>query len=97
MPDHQKSAVHCKFPAVVKFAAHLSTSEKRQLLTNLCLGLYITYRAIHDIGLYNWHLQDGSQILRYCIAVYLYRAIHQRCGHTMGMLYTYMPIGIYMV
>ena len=58
-----KSAVHPKPNAVVRFAAHLSR-PKMPDITTLAFGLYITYRAILNIGLYNWQPQKRLQKLR---------------------------------
>ena len=65
-----KSAVHRKPIAITRFAAHLSR-PKMPDITTLAFGLYITYRAILNIGLYNWLLQKGLLKLRFCIIVYL--------------------------
>ena len=49
--------------------------RKTQYDAILWSGLYITYRAILNIGLYNWLLQKGLLKHRICITIYLYRAI----------------------
>ena len=51
-----KSAVHRKPIAITRFAAHLSR-PKMPDITTLAFGLYITYRAILNIELYNWQPQ----------------------------------------
>ena len=66
----RESAVHHKHIAITRFAAHLSR-PKMPDITTLAFGLYITYRAILNIGLYNWLLQKGLLELSFCIAVYL--------------------------
>lgn len=55
-------------------------------------GLYITYRAILNIGLYNWLLQTGLLKLRFCITAYLYRDIHYHAVAPDVKLYTYTSI-----
>ena len=58
-----KSAVHRKPIAITRFAAHLSRPIMPDI-TTLAFGLYITYRAILNIGLYNWQPQKRLQKLR---------------------------------
>ena len=48
-----KSAVHRKPIAIVWFAAHSTTSAKSKMKPPFGAGLYITYRAILNMGLYN--------------------------------------------
>ena len=50
--------------------------RKTQFETTLLSRLYITYRAILNIWLYNWRLQKELLKLLFCIIVYLYRDIH---------------------
>ena len=69
-----KSAVHFQPIGITRFAAHLSR-PKMPDITILAFGLYITYRAILNIELYNWLLQKGLLKHRFCITIYLYRAI----------------------
>ena len=59
----RESAVHHKHIAITRFAAHLSR-PKMPDITTLAFGLYITYRAILNIGLYNWQPQKRLQKLR---------------------------------
>ena len=70
-----KSAVLSKPIAIARFAAHLTTSAKRKMKPPFGAGLYITYRTILNIELYNRYLQRGLLKLRFCITIYLYRAI----------------------
>ena len=61
------------------------------------VGLYITYRAIHNIGSYYWLLQKGLLNPRFCITVYLIRDIHYHAYESAVKLYTYIPIHPYML
>ena len=58
-------------------------------IATLAFDLNITYRAILNIELYKWQLQKGLQKLRYCITVYLYKAIHCKAVAPDVKLYAY--------
>lgn len=87
-----KFAVHRKPIAIKRFAAHSSTSAKRKMKPRFGVGLYITYRTILNIGLYNRYLQRGLLKLRFCITIYLYRTIHY---HAVMLLKNFTPISLY--
>ena len=71
----------------------------------LGVGLYITYRAILNIGLYNRYLQRGLLKLSFSITIYLYRTIHyhavmllKNCTPISICIHTcYIPIQVYLV
>ena len=75
----------------------LNHIRKMQDGATLWSGLYITYRAIPNIGLYNWLLQRGLLKLRFCIIVYLYRDIHYHAIAPGVKQYTYLLIHSYML
>ena len=87
-----KSAVHRKPIAITRFAAHLTTSAKRMSKPPIWVGLYITYRTILNIGLYNRYLQRGLLKLSFSITIYLYRTIHY---HAVMLLKNCTPISLY--
>jgi hypothetical protein len=86
-----KSAVHRKPIAITRFAAHLSR-PKMPDITTLAFGLYITYRTILNIGLYNRYQQRGLLKLSYSITIYLYRTIHY---HAVMLLKNCTAISLY--
>ena len=86
-----KSAVHRKPIAITRFAAHLSR-PKMPDITTLAFGLYITYRTILNIGLYNRYLQRGLLKLSFSITIYLYRTIHY---HAVMLLKNCTAISLY--
>ena len=87
-----KSAVHPKPIAIARFAAHSTTSAKRKVKPRFGVGLYITYSAILNIGSYNWLLQKGLLKHRFCITIYLYRAIQY---HAVVPVKNCTPISLY--
>ena len=65
------SQAHCH----CKICCAFTTSVKRKMEPPFCFRLYIIYRAIHNIGLYNWHLQKGIAevpLMYNCISIYGY-------------------------
>ena len=71
------------------------TFAKRKMMSSFGADCIITYRAILNIGLYNWLLQTGLLKLRFCITAYLYRDIHYHAVAPDVKLYTYTPIHLY--
>ena len=87
-----KSAVHFQPIGITRFAAHSTTSAKRKMKPPIGVGLYITDRAILNIGLYNRYLQRGLLKLSFCITIYLYRTIHY---HAVVLVKNCTPISLY--
>lgn len=50
--DRQKSAVHSKVITINMICCAFTTSGQCHTEPTIGFGMYITYRAIHDIGLY---------------------------------------------
>ena len=100
-----KFAVHRKPIAIARFAAYSTTSAKRKMKPRFGVGLYITYRDILNIGSYNWQLQKGLLKHRFCITIYLYRAIQyhavlpvKNCTPISLYIHTcYNPIQMYLI
>ena len=77
-----------------KICCAFTTSLKRKMEPPFGFRLSITYRAIHNIGLYNWHLQKGiaeAPLMYTSISMYGYTLQSRRARCKAIHLYTVYP------